>query len=40
MSNFTLEQNKCIHFFPLTSNPKQHLIIEAGAGAGKIAVLT
>lgn len=39
MSRFTEEQRKCIEFFPNYSESKQHLIIEAGAGAGKTSVL-
>ncbi|WP_397600407.1 UvrD-helicase domain-containing protein [Silvanigrella sp.] len=40
MKNFTIEQDKCIHFYPNKLDLKQHLLIEAGAGAGKTAVLT
>ena len=40
MKQFTIEQNQCIHFFPNTFAKKKHLLIEAGAGAGKTAVLT
>lgn len=39
MRSFTEEQNKCIHFFPNYTASKKHLLIEAGAGAGKTAVL-
>ncbi|WP_233231072.1 UvrD-helicase domain-containing protein [Silvanigrella aquatica] len=40
MNHYTIEQQKCIQFFPHTHDVKQHLLIEAGAGAGKTAVLT
>jgi ATP-dependent exoDNAse (exonuclease V) beta subunit len=40
MDQFTIEQEKCIHFFPDPQDLKQYLLIEAGAGAGKTAVLT
>jgi ATP-dependent exoDNAse (exonuclease V) beta subunit len=36
MPDFTAEQKECIFFFP---KKPQHLLIEAGAGAGKTAVL-
>ncbi|WGL59897.1 UvrD-helicase domain-containing protein [Pigmentibacter sp. JX0631] len=39
MQSFTEEQKKCIHFYPSHSANKKHLLIEAGAGAGKTAVL-
>ncbi|BBH53210.1 UvrD-helicase domain-containing protein [Fluviispira sanaruensis] len=40
MAELTLEQKSCIEFFPKKSEPQRHLIIEAGAGAGKTQVLT
>ncbi|WP_161998044.1 UvrD-helicase domain-containing protein [Silvanigrella paludirubra] len=40
MKKFTIEQDKCIHFYPNKLDLKQNLLIEAGAGAGKTAVLT
>ena len=40
MEQYTIEQEKCIRFFPMKNDIQQHLLIEAGAGAGKTAVLT
>lgn len=40
MDKFTNEQKNCIKFFPKANNLKKHLLIEAGAGAGKTAVIT
>ncbi|WP_186644483.1 UvrD-helicase domain-containing protein [Fluviispira vulneris] len=40
MAELTLEQKSCIEFYPNKSDQQQHLIIEAGAGAGKTQVLT
>lgn len=37
---FTQDQQKAISFFPSPRSEKKHLIIEAGAGAGKTQVLT
>lgn len=39
MHSYTEEQKKCIQFFPKETELKQHLLIEAGAGAGKTSVL-
>jgi superfamily I DNA/RNA helicase len=40
MSLFTLDQQKAITFFSKYNSEKPHLVIEAGAGAGKTQVLT
>lgn len=40
MNKFTAEQLQCIDFFPNAKDTYQHLLIEAGAGAGKTEVLT
>ncbi|KAB8033481.1 UvrD-helicase domain-containing protein [Fluviispira multicolorata] len=40
MAELTIEQKQCIEFYPHKKDLQKHLIIEAGAGAGKTQVLT